>query len=295
MTMRFIFALLLLLPAVVLAAEPQKPIPLWPKGAPGALGTRPEDIPTLTAYLPSAMKASGTAIVICPGGGYANLSSHEGDGYARWLSDHGVVALVLKYRLGSQGYRHPAMLDDVTRALRMVRDNAVKLKVDSARIGVMGSSAGGHLASTLLTHFDAGNAAAADPIERQSSRPDFGILCYPVISGTASFTHAGSMANLLGPHPAAELLDFLSSEKQVRDDTPPCFIWTTFEDQTVPPANSLAFAEALLAHHVPFDLHVYEKGRHGLGLGKSATDPSRLLPWTDDLLYWLGQRGLLKK
>jgi len=171
-------------------AEMQTPIPLWPEGAPGALGTNSNDIPTLTAYLPDATNATGAAMVICPGGGYQHLAPHEGNDYALWLNQHGVTCFVLKYRLGSNGYRHPAMLNDVARAVRWVRAHADTYKVDVKRVGIMGSSAGGHLAATLLTHFDDGNASSADLIERQSSRPDLGILCYAVITMENSRTRA---------------------------------------------------------------------------------------------------------
>lgn len=268
-------------------------LPLWPNGAPGAKGQAPEDIPTLTPYLTTVRNPSRTAIVICPGGGYAGLAAHEGEGYARWLNVHGISAFVLKYRLGSSGYRHPAMLEDAARAVRSVRARADEWRIDPSRVGIMGSSAGGHLASTLLTHFDAGNPSAADPVEKQSSRPDFGILCYPVIT-MGPFTHKGSRANLLGPDPSPEIVEQLSNEKQVTGNTPPCFIWHTGEDAAVPVENSLAFAAALRAHHVPFDLHIYEKGGHGMGLGKSSADATALHPWTDDLIYWLNERKLLQ-
>ena len=163
-------------------AQPTNSFPLWPDGAPGALGTADKDIPTLTPYLPEPAKATGAAIVICPGGGYANLAAHEGAQYARFLNESGIAGFVLKYRLASGGYHHPAMLQDAARALRTVRACAGEWNLDPKRIGIMGSSAGGHLASTLLTHFDAGKPDAADPIERQSSRPDLGILCYAVIA-----------------------------------------------------------------------------------------------------------------
>jgi acetyl esterase/lipase len=293
--MRFPHLLLLVIASSSFAAE--RPIPLWPDGAPGAKGHEPGDIPTLTPYLVASLPAKSSpgrpAIVVCPGGGYGMLAPHEGEGYARWLNLHGIDAFVLKYRLGSNGYRHPAMLQDAARAVRTVRAHAGEWRVDPRRVGIMGSSAGGHLASTLLTHFDAGNPDASDPVERQSSRPDFGILCYAVIT-MGPLTHQGSKENLLGKSPSPELVEFLSNEKQVTDDTPPCFIWHTGEDTTVPLENSLAFAAALRAHHVPFDLHIYEKGGHGMGLGKSSADPSRLHPWTDDLLYWLGERHLLQ-
>src|SRR6185503_16580775 len=167
---------LLCLLALPLFAQAQESFPLWPGGAPGALGNASNDIPTLTAYLPSAYKASGAAIVLCPGGGYGGLASHEGPDYALYLNQHGVTAFVLRYRLGSQGYRHPRMLEDAQRAIRLVRARAAEWKVGPKRVGIMGSSAGGHLASTAVTHFDKGKPDATDPIERQSSRPDLGIL-----------------------------------------------------------------------------------------------------------------------
>src|SRR6185295_9341961 len=161
-------------------AQSTNTFPLWPDGAPGALGKETKDIPTLTLFLTDPAKASGAAIVICPGGGYGGLADHEGSQYARWLNEQGIAGFVLKYRLGSAGYRHPVMLQDAARAVRTVRARAKEWQLDDKRIGLMGSSAGGHLASTLLTHFDPGKADAADPIERVSSRPDLGILCYPV-------------------------------------------------------------------------------------------------------------------
>src|SRR5262245_7936686 len=154
-----------------LCAEVKEPIALWPEGAPGALGHEDKDIPTITPFLPDASQATGSAIVVCPGGGYGGLAPHEGKDYAIWLNDRGVAAFVLKYRLGSNGYRHPRMLEDVSRAIRYVRAKVTDWKIDPRRIGVMGSSAGGHLASTVLTHFDSGKPEASDPIERQSSRP----------------------------------------------------------------------------------------------------------------------------
>jgi acetyl esterase/lipase len=263
---------------------------LWPKGAPGALGTSATDQPTLTPYYPDPHKRTGAAVVVLPGGGYGGLAAHEGAPFAKWLNECGIMAFVLKYRLGSHGYRHPAMLQDGVRAIRTVRATAAQWDVDPARIGIMGSSAGGHLASTVMTHFDAGAGDASDPIERVSCRPDLGILCYPVII-MGPDAHEGTKANLFGPNPSAELLEDLSNEKQVRNDTPSCFILHTAEDAVVKAADSLAFATALEAHGVPFDLHIYEKGPHGIGLGKHATNPAKFHPWTDDLLYWLKARG----
>jgi acetyl esterase/lipase len=286
---------LVVLAAGLAGATAQSPtaFPLWPEGAPGALGKTDKDIPTLTPYLPGPAKATGAAIVICPGGGYGGLANHEGDHYARFLNESGIAGFVLKYRLGSAGYRHPIMLEDAARAVRTVRARAAEWGLDPKRIGIMGSSAGGHLASTLLTHFDAGQPDAADPVERQSSRPDLGILCYAVIT-MGKFTHEGSKANLLGPHPSAELVRNLSNELQVTPRTPPCFIWHTWEDGAVPVENSLMFAEALRKAGVPFDLHIYQKGGHGLGLGSGNWDPARRHPWTRDCLYWLKVQGFVK-
>ena len=252
--------------AAALTAAPLDPIPLWPAGAPGALGDKDDDKPTLTAFLPAPEKATGAAIVICPGGGYGGLAPHEGQGYAEWLADNGIAGLVLKYRLGSKGYHHPIMLGDAARAVRLARSKAVEWKIDPKRVGIMGSSAGGHLASTLLTHFDAGKPADPDPIEHESSRPDLGILCYAVIT-MGENTHGGSRENLLGKTPAPDLIELLSNEKQVSKDTPPCFIWHTWEDNAVKVENSLDFAAALRRNGIPFDLHVYQKGAHGIGLG----------------------------
>ncbi len=269
-------------------AELPIPVPLWPDGAPGALGTSTNDIPTLTAYLPDATNATGAAMVICPGGGYAHLAPHEGNDYARWLNQHGVTCFVLKYRLGSHGYRHPAMLQDAARAVRWVRAHAPDFQVDPHRVGIMGSSAGGHLAATLLTHFDAGDTNAADVVERESSRPDLGVLCYAVIS-LGEFTHQGSRNNLLGTNPPPALVQLLSNELQVTTNTPPCFLWTTFEDKAVPMENTLLFAEALRKNHVPFALHVYEQGGHGMGL-KDQAPFAHPHPWAADCLFWLRER-----
>jgi len=267
------------------------PVLLWPEGAPGASGDTTNDMPTLTPYLAPTTNATGAAMVICPGGGYAHLAAHEGNDYALWLNQHGIAGFVLKYRLGSNGYRHPAMLQDAARAVRLVRTRADEWKIDPHRVGIMGSSAGGHLASTLLTHFDSGTADAKDVVERQSSRPDLGILCYPVIS-LGELAHKGSRGNLLGTNPPPELVQLLSNELQVTTNTPPCFLWCTYEDKTVPMDNSLIFAQALRKNQVPFDLHIYQKGRHGLGLADQPpfANPH---PWAADCLFWLKQQGFI--
>jgi acetyl esterase/lipase len=292
--MKPLFAAAILFASLILSrAEMQTPIPLWPAGAPGALGTNATDIPTLTPYLPDATNTTGAAMVICPGGAYAFLSPHEGNDYALWLNQHGVTCFVLKSRLGSHGYHYPAEFQDVTRAMRWVRAHAGDYKIDPKRIGIMGSSAGGHLAATLMTHFDSGDTNSADAIERQSSRPDIGILCYPVIT-MGEFAHQGSKNNLLGKNPSPELVKELSAELQVTTNTPPCFIWGTYEDKTVPIENELMFAEALRKNHVPFDLHIYQKGGHGMGLGDRTPPFAHPHPWTDDCLFWLKAQGFVK-
>jgi len=231
-------------------------------------------------------------MVVCPGGGYGGLASHEGPDYALFLNQQGIAAFVLKYRLGSHGYRHPRMLEDAQRALRLVRARAAEWKIDPKRVGIIGSSAGGHLASTAVTHFDQGKPGASDPIDRESCRPDLGILCYPVISMGPN-THQGSKNNLLGKDPSPELVELLSNEKQVTPETPPCFLWHTVEDSAVKVENSLEFAAALQRNHVPFDLHIYQKGRHGLGLDDKPPF-SHVHPWAHDLVFWLKEQKFIK-
>lgn len=288
---RIVLLFALLMTAITLNAQ-TNPFPLWADGAPGALGTADKDVPTLTPYLvPAAAGAKPVAaVVICPGGGYGGLAPHEGKDYALFLNELGISAFVLKYRLGSGGYRHPIMLNDAARAVRTVRARATDWNVDPQRIGIMGSSAGGHLASTLLTHFAAGDSSAADPIERVSSRPDLGILCYAVIS-FGKFTHTGSRDNLLGKNAPEDMIKLLSNELQVTAQTPPTFLWHTVEDKAVPVENSMMFAEALRKNGVPFDLHLYEKGGHGLGLGTRELNPEKRHAWTHDLAFWLQERG----
>jgi acetyl esterase/lipase len=271
------------------AATAGDPFPLWPEGAPGALGTSANDIPKLTAYLPDPAKRTGASMLILPGGGYGALAGHEGAGYAEWLTEQGIACYVLQYRLGSHGYRHPRMLEDAARGLRMVRALARRDGLDPARVGVMGSSAGGHLASTLLTRFDAGQADAGDPFDRESSRPDLGVLCYPVIT-MGPLGHNGSRNNLLGKDAPADLVLALSNELQVTAQTPPTFIWHTVEDATVPVENALLFASALRKAGVPFDLHIYEKGAHGLGFGRPGREAP---PWAAHFRFWLRSRGFL--
>jgi acetyl esterase/lipase len=279
MHIKTFFAPAILFSSLILSlAQMQTPIPLWPDGAPSALGTSTNDIPTLTPYLPDPTNATGAAMVICPGGGYQHLAPHEGNDYALWLNQHGVTCFVLKYRLGSNGYRHPAMLNDAARAVRWVRAHADEFKIDVKRVGIMGSSAGGHLAATLMTHFDSGNTNSEDKIERQSSRPDISM---------GEFAHKSSKNFLLGTNPPPELVTELSVELQVTTNTPPCFLWTTFEDKTVPAENTMMFAAALRKNHVPFALNIYEKGGHGMGLGDRKAPFVHPHPWANDCLFWL--------
>ena len=277
--------------SAVNAGEPAVEL-LWPKGAPGARGTADADKPTLTVYRPPADKATGAAIVVCPGGGYGTLAlGHEGKEIAEWLTARGVSAFVLKYRHAPQ-YRHPAPLQDAQRALRTVRARAKEWEIDPKKIGIWGFSAGGHLASTAGTHFDDGKSDADDPVERASCRPDFLVLCYPVITLTGPAVHVGSRNNLLGLNPDAKRLDELSNEKQVTPRTPPTFLFHTDADPVVPPENSVLFYLALRQAKVPAELHIYEKGPHGVGL--AARDPV-LSSWPDRLADWLAARGVVRK
>lgn len=260
--------------------------PLWQESAPGAKGTEDHDVPALLPFPAAKDKVTGCGVVVCPGGGYGGLAmDHEGHQIVAWLNQRGISAWILRYRLGSKGYHHPIQKGDVLRAVRTVRHNAASNGVDPNRIGVWGFSAGGHLASTAVTHFDLGDAAAADPIDKVSSRPDFAVLCYPVITMDEAFTHMGSRKNLLGPEKDnPKLVELMSNEKQVTKDTPPTFIFHTTEDQAVPVENAIAFYSALRKNGVSSELHIYQKGRHGVGLG--GRDPV-LTTWPDRLEDWL--------
>jgi len=263
---------------------------LWPNGAPGALGNEESDRPSLTIHLP-ASNGVHSGVVVCPGGGYAMLAvDHEGRQIAEWLNARGVAAFVLRYRLGPR-YHHPIELGDAQRALRFVRFHAADYGVANDKIGIWGFSAGGHLASTAGTHFDAGNANAADPIDRLSSRPDFMILAYPVISFTTPYTHRGSLRNLLGDNPDPKLVASLSNETQVTSQTPPAFLFHTSTDTGVPPENSVLFYLALRKAGVPAEMHIYERGEHGVGLAPS--DPV-LSTWPRRLEDWMKLHGWMR-
>src|SRR3954452_9456175 len=298
-------ALIILGMARSTSGQPPRPVTdgevlrLWSGPAPGAVGESDADVPALTVYLPRATAAAvdAPAIVVCPGGGYGALAAnHEGRQVANYLNSLGIAAFVLRYRLGPR-YHHPVELGGAQRAVRVVRANAAAWRIDPARIGIMGFSAGGHLAMTASTWFDAENAtgadakAATDPIDRVSSRPDFAVLGYPVISMTAAWTHKGSKRNLLGDDPDPELAKRLSGELAVRKDTPPTFIFQTNEDTSVPAENAVQYYLALRKAGVPAEMHVFEKGAHGVGL---ANDNPLLAPWSGLLANWLRVHGAIK-
>ncbi len=264
----------------------EKAVPLWPDGAPGAVGTEEADIPTLTPYFPDPDKATGAAFIVCPGGGYGGLADHEGKPVAEWLNSIGITSFVLRYR-HAPNYGHPIPLGDAQRAIRTLRAQAEDWKIDPDRIGIMGFSAGGHLTASAGTHYDAGNPDSADPIERVSCRPDAIAPIYGVIS-MGKYTHQGSKKNLLGENPSQELIDLMSNEKQVTPDTPPTFLMHTVEDKGVHSNNSLLFALALREAGVDHELHLYQMGRHGVGL---APDDPILSSWPERMADWLRIQG----
>jgi len=269
------------------AAGAGKTVLLWPEGAPKAVGKTPEDTPTLTIYLP-AKNSTHTGVIVAPGGGYAHLAmGHEGEDIAHWLVARGVAAFVLKYRLGPV-YHHPIELGDAQRAIRLVRMNAKEYGIAPDHIGMWGFSAGGHLAATAGTHYDAGNAASPDPIERERCRPDFLILAYAVITLLQPNVHGSSRKYLLGDDPARSVLANLSDETQVTRDTPPTFLFATTDDGVVPVMNSVAFYSALVKNDVPAEMHLFQHGNHGVGL--AAGNP-QLSIWTELLIKWMRERG----
>jgi acetyl esterase/lipase len=289
-----------LLLAALVAADPApapQTFPLYPGKVPLAVGDSPADKPELTAYRPA--KPNGTAVVVCPGGGYGGLAmDHEGKQVAEWLNGLGVTAFVLKYRTANKERPGPLMeapLLDAQRAVRLVRAKARDYDIDPKRVGVWGFSAGGHLASTATTHFDAGKKDG-DEIDKTSCRPDFAILAYPVVTMEVGVTHGGTRKNLLGDKPDEKLVELYSNEKQVTKDTPPVFIFHTSADTAVLPENAVRFYLACKKAGVPVEMHIYEKGRHGVGLGR---DPKwtggekSVETWPDRLADWMKARGLL--
>ncbi len=291
----------LLLPFLVVLSLGAQPAPLpiqdgevmrlWTGAAPGALGSEDSDTPSLTVYLPRNTPMGMTAVIIFPGGAYRNLAmNHEGRQVANYLNAAGVAAFVLKYRLGPR-YHHPIEMGDAQRAIRILRSHAGEWHIDPARIGVIGFSAGGHLAATVSTHFDTGQPAAADPVDRANSRPDFAVLAYPVISLTEPWTHQGSKTNLLGDNPSAELARGLSADLAVTPQTPPTFLFQTNADTTVPAENAVHYYLALRKAGVPAEMHIFQDGPHGLGL---ALNNPAIGEWPRLLLHWLQTRGLIQ-
>jgi acetyl esterase/lipase len=269
---------------------------LWEGKAPGAQGDAEEDRPTITLYaLPKwepGEIAPEPALIVFPGGSYTNLAiNHEGRQMANWANGAGMVAFVVKYRLGPK-YHHPVELGDAQRAVRFVRAHAKEFGVDPARVGALGFSAGGHLVSTLETHFDGGDPKASDVVERMSCRPDFVVLAYPVISMSAEYSHSFSRENLLGKDATPEMRKALSSELNVRPDTPPTFIFSSSTDETVPVQNSVAFYSELHAANVPAELHIFETAPHGVGLDFQDESVGE---WTTLLLHWLRGNDFLPK
>ena len=279
------------------AAEPRKfELPLWEPGAPGALGTEPKDIPMAMVRLPASNEPTG-AIVICPGGGYGTLAmDHEGHQIAAWANEMGLAAIICDYRHRGKGYGHPAPSDDANRAIRLTRAKSNEWNIDPSRVGIIGFSAGGHLASTILTQAndaksDTVSSNTTDQVANQSTRPDFGILCYPVIMFGTSETHKGSEKNLLGASPDPELVKSFANHLRVTSSTPPTFLMHTQEDKVVLVGNSLAFYGAMVQNKVPGELHIFEYGRHGIGLGRNIPDAS---DWPEACKRWLRTRKIIQ-
>lgn len=276
---------------VPVPCQQENEIPLWPLAAPLARGGGPDDKPGIILYLPSSHQPT-PGIVVCPSGNYMSLLlDRDGRQVAEWLNNLGIAAFVLKYRV-APAYHYPVPLLDAQRALRYVRSNASLFNVIENEIGIMGFNAGGHLAAMAGTHFDTGKPSSSDSIDRKSSRPDFLVLVYPVITCSELFLHALSCENLLGDHPDASLAALVSIERHVTPNTPPTFLFHTYDDATVPVENSLAFFAALRKAGVPAELHVYEHGPHGAGL---ALDDPVLSTWPALLENWFRVRGLLPR
>lgn len=265
-------------------------LPLWSGKSPGSLGDEPKDQPKITVRLPESATPTG-ALIICPGGGYGGLAmDHEGRQIVEWANSMGLAAIVCDYRHRGKGYGHPAPLQDAQRAIRLTRAHAKEWNIDPAKVGIIGFSAGGHLVSTVITRFKEPDPTSDEAIGNHSARPDFAILCYPVISMGSPFSHRGSEVNLLGKDASPELLQQFASERNVVPETPPTFIFHTLEDKAVPPENALVFYQAMVAKKVPGELHIYQTGQHGVGL-------ARTIPGTGDwpltCQRWLHQLGMV--
>jgi acetyl esterase/lipase len=285
-------AIAVLTPHVAIAQLPATgtEIRLWAGPAPLATGDGLEDTPALTVYQPQAGAATGAAFIVLPGGGYRGRAAHEGEPIARWLNSVGVTAFVARYRVSP--YRHPAPLSDAARAIQYVRAHATAWGLDPQRIGILGFSAGGHLASTAATQFTEGEPGSDDPVARVSSRPDLAVLIYPVITFTEdAWVHKGSRTNLLGPEASAEQMAALSSERRVTNRTPPVFLVHTTGDTAVPPENSLLFVQAMRKAGVEVELHLYEGGRHGFGLGEKE---GPIATWPLLAASWLQAHGFAR-
>jgi acetyl esterase/lipase len=251
------------------------------------LGETDADKPAIYAWLP-ASNPTKTGVIVAPGGSYEHLSVvHEGSDVAAWLNAHGIAAFQLRYRLGPK-YHSPVELGDAQRAIRTVRARAGEYGIAPDHLGFWGFSAGGHLAASAGVNFDAGNAAATDVIEQQSSRPDFLVLSYPVITMEAPYVHIGSRRSLLGDAPDQAVVDAMSNELHVTAQTPPTFLYATTDDHTVPVMNSVMFYEALVKAGVPAEMHLFQHGGHGSGLG---TGNPQLSVWPDLLIKWMRERG----
>jgi acetyl esterase/lipase len=297
--MKILSILIALASASLIASPPPRVIPLWPEGVPGKKDIGPEKYenghysnvsePTLTVYSPAVDRPNGTAVIICPGGGYVNLSTErEGVQYANWLSTLGVTPFVLKYRLKEFG--HPAPLQDVLRAIRIVRSRSLEFHIDPTRVGVMGSSAGGHLAACAGTLYDDPAGRTGPALDDTSGRPDFLILMYPVITMEDPFAHAGSRRALLGENPSPVWVKSLSVEKQVTANTPPTLLIQTQADKTVPVENSILFFDALTKAGVPAEMYLFEHGAHGMGMRDDLGTASQ---WPRRAEEWMRDRGLL--
>jgi acetyl esterase/lipase len=297
------FFAILLFSTFAISGNAQNPVlKVWPSGAPGSVknenysekSTVTGEIvshyekvtdPTITVFLPSAEKATGTAVLICPGGGYGGLAfDHEGYAIARWLNNNGIAGIILKYRLPSDEImkdKSVGPLQDAQESIRIIRRNALQWRIDPWKIGVIGFSAGGHLASTLSTHFAEKVYTVKDTT---SARPDFSLLIYPVISFDSTFTHAGSRRNLIGASPSEDAVRHFSNELMITDKTPPAFLVHSADDKVVPVKNSIVYFEGLVRYNIPAELHVFQKGGHGYGLAINSGTQSA---WPDLCLRWL--------
>lgn len=258
---------------------------LWNGTVPGSVGDQPQDRPVVEVY--HASRADGSAMIILPGGGYIFHADYEAEPIARWLGGLGVTGIVLKYRLAPR-YRHPAPFQDACRAVRLVRARAGQWGLDPKRVGVMGFSAGGHLAAHVATKGSAADPEAADEVDRQRSRPDLCVLLYPVITFSSASSHAKSPEYLLGAAPTPAQVEELSVEKHVNDSTPPTFIYHASGDDNVPVTNAFLYAEALRGAGVPFEMHLYDRVAHGVGL--AARDPV-LRTWPRLCATWMAGKG----